>query len=79
MLAGLKRYYGNDDLHFITFSCYRAGGSAFIPGQPAACVLVSCKRWVTLLRFCPIYSPPTTPAHYSLPTTRYSLPTCFLC
>jgi putative transposase len=23
MPAGLKRYYGNDDLHFITFSCYR--------------------------------------------------------
>ena len=32
MLAGLKRYYGNDDLHFITFSCYRAGGSNFVPG-----------------------------------------------
>src|SRR5579859_805764 len=25
---------------------------------------VSCKRWVTLLRFCPIYSLPTL--HYSL-------------
>ena len=23
MPAGLKRYYGNGDLHFITFSCYR--------------------------------------------------------
>jgi putative transposase len=23
MPAGLKRYYGNDDLHFITFSCYQ--------------------------------------------------------
>jgi hypothetical protein len=23
MPAGLKLYYGNDDLHFITFSCYR--------------------------------------------------------
>ena len=32
MLAGLKRYYGNDDLHFITFSCYRAGGSDFSQG-----------------------------------------------
>jgi len=23
MPAGLKRYYGKGDLHFITFSCYR--------------------------------------------------------
>jgi len=23
MPAGLKRYYGNGHLHFITFSCYR--------------------------------------------------------
>jgi hypothetical protein len=41
-----------------------AGGSAFIPGWPTVCALVSCKRWVTLLRFCPIYSLP--PIHYSL-------------
>jgi hypothetical protein len=42
------------------------GGSAFIPGSPTVCALVSCKRCVTLLRFCPIYSPPTI--HYSLLT-----------
>jgi hypothetical protein len=52
---------------FYDFSVYRsgkAGGSAFIPGWPTVCALVSCKRWVTLLRFCPIYSLPTI--HYSL-------------
>jgi hypothetical protein len=43
---------------------WQAGGSAFILGWPTVCALVSCKRWVTLLRFCPIYSPPTI--HYSL-------------
>jgi REP-associated tyrosine transposase len=29
---GLKRYYGHEDLHFITFSCYRRQP---LPGSPA--------------------------------------------
>jgi hypothetical protein len=41
-----------------------AGGTAFIPGWPTVCALVSCKGWVTLLRLGPIYSPLTI--HYSL-------------